>query len=208
MTMKKYIVTISLIILTVPLFMFEPWSLKAGEMPDKQQANPNKYLDQAIGDNARTALFAAGCFWGVESAFRNVNGVFKTTVGYCGGNSENPTYRQVCYGGTGHAETVEVVFDPAIVTYEQLLNVFWNSHDPTTMNRQGPDVGEQYRSAIFYLNDSQREQAEKSKSTLEKSGKYKNPVVTEISPAKTFYKAEDYHQQYLEKKGLNSCGIK
>jgi len=152
-----------------------------------------------------TAIFAAGCFWGVEAAFRATEGVTATKVGYTGGHTSNPTYHDVCSGGTGHAEAVEVEFDPARVTYEQLLNVFWDEHDPTTMNRQGPDVGTQYRSAIFYLDEAQKAAAEASKSALDASGKYRNPVVTEITAATTFWPAEDYHQQYLEKRGRATC---
>ena len=151
------------------------------------------------------ALFAAGCFWGVEAAFRAIEGVVSTAVGYSGGHSENPTYRDVCSGRTGHAETVEVVYDPTRISYEQLLNVFWENHDPTTLNRQGPDIGEQYRSAIFFLTPEQETTARASKQALEKSERFKRPIVTEITPASTFYRAEDYHQQYFEKRGISHC---
>lgn len=153
------------------------------------------------------ASFAAGCFWGVEAAFRQVEGVLETAVGYLGGRTENPTYESVCSGRTGHAETVEVEYDPAKVSYEQLLNVFWENHDPTTLNRQGPDVGEQYRSAIFFQTPEQEAAAIASKESREKSGRYKRPIVTEITPASTFYRAEEYHQRYLEKHGLAHCRI-
>lgn len=153
------------------------------------------------------ALFGAGCFWGVEAAFRQVEGVLATAVGYSGGRLENPTYENVCSGRTGHAEVVEVEYDPSKVTYEQLLDVFWENHDPTTLNRQGPDVGEQYRSAIFTLAPEQEAAARASKERLEKSGRYKRPIVTEITPASTFYRAEEYHQRYLEKHGLAHCRI-
>ena len=153
------------------------------------------------------ATFAAGCFWGVEAAFRQVEGVQSTTVGYSGGRFPNPTYKDVCSGKTGHAEVVEVEFDPVRVSYDQLLNVFWENHDPTTLNRQGPDVGEQYRSAIFFRTPEQQAQATASKAKLQASGKYKRPIVTEITPASEFYRAEDYHQQYLEKRGLAHCKI-
>lgn len=153
------------------------------------------------------ATFGAGCFWGVEAAFRQVKGVTKTQVGYLGGTLENPTYRDVCSGTTGHAEVVEVEYDPAVVSYAQLLDVFWENHNPTTLNRQGPDVGEQYRSAIFFHTPEQEREARNSKEKLEQSGRYKNPIVTEITPASTFYLAEDYHQQYLEKRGLAHCHI-
>lgn len=153
------------------------------------------------------ASFAAGCFWGVEAAFRQVPGVLATAVGYEGGTTENPTYEEVCRKNTGHAETVEVDFDPKRVPYDRLLEVFWENHDPTTLNRQGPDVGEQYRSAIFFHDPEQEREARASKEKLEKSGRYRRPVVTEITPASRFWKAEDYHQQYLEKRGLATCKI-
>jgi peptide-methionine (S)-S-oxide reductase len=153
------------------------------------------------------ATFGAGCFWGVEVAFRNVPGVKDAKVGYLGGTLENPTYRDVCTGRTGHAEVVQVEYDPTQVTYDRLLDVFWENHDPTTLNRQGPDVGTQYRSAIFYHTPEQKRAAEESKSRLEASGRLRRPVVTEITDASTFYPAEDYHQRYLEKRGLASCHI-
>jgi peptide-methionine (S)-S-oxide reductase len=153
------------------------------------------------------ATFAAGCFWGVEDAFRQVDGVTKTAVGYTGGTAKNPSYKEVCTGRTGHAEAVEVEFDPAKVSYMQLLGVFWKSHDPTTMNRQGPDVGTQYRSAIFYHDAEQEAEARTSKAELEKEHVYKRPIVTEIQAAGDFYRGEDYHQQYFEKQGIRSCHI-
>ena len=155
----------------------------------------------------RIATFGAGCFWGVEAAYRQVPGVVSTRVGYLGGTMENPTYRDVCSGSTGHAEVVEVTYDPSRLSYDDLLTVFWENHDPTTLNRQGPDVGVQYRSAIFYHDDEQRKAAEASKEERDKSGRYHRPIVTEITPASTFYEAEDYHQQYLEKRGLANCHI-
>jgi len=148
------------------------------------------------------ATFAAGCFWGVEYAFRKVPGVLKTTVGYTGGTVKNPTYEQVCSHTTGHTEAVQVEFDPSKVSYEKLLETFWAIHDPTTPNRQGPDVGSNYRSAIFYNSPEQEKKAFALKEKLWKSGKFKCPFVTEIAPAKEFYKAEDYHQQYFEKNGM------
>ncbi|MHC5006300.1 MAG: peptide-methionine (S)-S-oxide reductase MsrA [Planctomycetota bacterium] len=154
-----------------------------------------------------TATFAAGCFWGVEEAFRRVEGVVSTAAGYSGGTQENPTYADVCSGGTGHAEAVEVVFDPSKVPYEQLLDVFWSVHDPTQLNRQGPDVGSQYRSAIFHHGPEQEAAARVSKETLAASGRFTRPVVTEITPASTFYRAEEYHQQYIAKGGKASCGL-
>ena len=153
------------------------------------------------------ATFGAGCFWGVEVAFRQVPGVEDALVGYLGGTMASPTYRDVCSGRTGHAEVVQVEYDPSKVTFERLLDVFWENHDPTTLNRQGPDVGTQYRSAIFYHTPEQKRAAEESKARVEASGKFRRPVVTEISPASTFYPAEDYHQRYLEKRGQASCHI-
>ena len=154
------------------------------------------------------ATFGAGCFWGVEAAFRQVEGVVSTAVGYMGGSLKNPTYKDVCTDTTGHAEAVEVTYDPANVSYEELLKVFWQIHDPTTLNRQGPDVGTQYRSAIFFHGGEQEAAARASKEKLEKSGAYKRPIVTEIVPAGEFWQAEEYHQQYLEKRGLAHCAIK
>ena len=154
------------------------------------------------------ATFAAGCFWGVEAAFRQVEGVRSTAVGYMGGTLENPTYRDVCTDKTGHAEAVEVTYDSSQVSYDDLLRVFWQNHDPTTLNRQGPDVGTQYRSAIFFHDAEQEAAAKASKEALQKSGTYKKPIVTEIVPASEFWQAEEYHQQYLEKRGLAHCTIK
>ncbi len=151
------------------------------------------------------AIFAAGCFWGVEEAFRQTSGVLSTRVGYTGGHLKNATYEQVCAGNTGHAEAVEVTYDAEKLLFNDLLNIFWESHDPTTMNRQGPDVGAQYRSAIFYLTSEQKVQAEESKKQLDLSGKFNSPVVTEITQASEFYEAEDYHQQYLAKRGAKVC---
>lgn len=153
------------------------------------------------------ATFAAGCFWGVEDAFRQVPGVLSTTVGYIGGTTKNPTYKEVCGGRTGHAEAVEVDYDPAKVSYLELLATFWKSHDPTTMNRQGPDVGTQYRSGIFYHDAQQEEAARASKAVLEKDHVFQRPIVTEITAAPEFYRAEDYHQQYFEKQGIKACHI-
>jgi peptide-methionine (S)-S-oxide reductase len=152
------------------------------------------------------ATFAAGCFWGVEEAFYDEPGVVATRVGYTGGTLENPTYQQVCSDTTGHAEAVEVTFDPAKISYEQLLKIFWQSHDPTQLNRQGPDVGSQYRSAIFYHTDEQRVLAEASREALDLSGRYQRSVVTEVVPAATFWQAEEYHQKYHKKNG-GGCGF-
>jgi peptide-methionine (S)-S-oxide reductase len=153
------------------------------------------------------ATFAAGCFWGVEAAFWNVEGVVSTTVGYTGGTVPSPSYEQVCTGRTGHAEAVEVVFDPERVSYEGLLETFWANHDPTTLNRQGPDFGTQYRSAIFVHDDDQKIAALESRAKLEESGRFKRPIVTEITPASEFYRAEEYHQKYYDKHGIASCPI-
>ncbi|MEA2498627.1 MAG: peptide-methionine (S)-S-oxide reductase [Actinomycetota bacterium] len=155
----------------------------------------------------KKATFGAGCFWGVEAAYRQIQGVLSTRVGYLGGTYENPTYHDVCTGKTGHAEVVEVTYDPERVSYDDLLKVFWENHDPTTKDRQGPDVGTQYRSAIFVHDDAQRELAASSKEKLDASGQLRRPVVTEITQASTFYEAEDYHQQYLKKRGLSPCRI-
>ena len=154
------------------------------------------------------ATFAAGCFWGVEAAFRQVKGVISTQAGYTGGHTEKPSYEDVCSDKTGHAEAVEVTYDPARVSYDALLDVFWQNHDPTTPNRQGPDVGEQYRSAIFYHSPAQEAAAKASKAHLEAARRYKRPIVTQIVSATPFYRAEEYHQQYLEKRGLSVCHIK
>ncbi|PIU91161.1 MAG: peptide-methionine (S)-S-oxide reductase [Armatimonadetes bacterium CG_4_10_14_0_8_um_filter_66_14] len=152
------------------------------------------------------ATFGAGCFWGVEAAFRKVPGVVDTAVGYSGGHTKNPTYKEVCTDKTGHAEVVQVEYEPAKVTYKQLLEVFWANHDPTQLNRQGPDVGEQYRSVVFYHTPEQKAAAEASKKKLEGSGKYKRPLATRLEPAGEFWRAEECHQRYLEKRGLAACG--
>lgn len=153
------------------------------------------------------ATFGAGCFWGVEAAFRQLKGIKATAVGYAGGSLDNPSYKEVCSDRTGHAEVVQVEYDPAEVAYEDLLAVFWDNHDPTTLNRQGPDVGSQYRSVIFVHSPAQEAAARASKETLDASGRFKRPIVTQILPAPAFWMAEDYHQQYLEKRGLASCHI-
>jgi peptide-methionine (S)-S-oxide reductase len=153
------------------------------------------------------STFAAGCFWGVEAAFRQAKGVKSTAVGYTGGQTADPTYEQVCTGRTGHAEAVQVEFDPHETSYDELLEVFWQNHDPTQLNRQGPDVGSQYRTAIFYHTPEQQSAALASKERLQASGKQRRAIVTEIVPAAEFYRAEEYHQQYLEKRGLAHCRI-
>lgn len=153
------------------------------------------------------ATFAAGCFWAVEAAFRQLKGVAATTVGYTGGTLKDPSYEDVCTGRTGHAEVVQVEFDPEQVSYDELLDTFWSNHNPTTLNRQGPDVGTQYRSAIFYHSPAQQQAAEASKQRLATSGRFQRPIVTEIKPAQDFYRAEEYHQQYLEKRGQTRCHL-
>jgi peptide-methionine (S)-S-oxide reductase len=156
-------------------------------------------------DILQTATFGAGCFWGVEETFRQVPGVKDAAVGYSGGWLENPTYRDVCSDRTGHAEAVQVKYDPREVSYDELLQVFWNNHNPTTRNRQGPDFGSQYRSVIFFHTPEQEASAKRSKEELDRSGRFRNPIVTEIVPAAPFYRAEEYHQQYLAKRGLGAC---
>jgi peptide-methionine (S)-S-oxide reductase len=153
------------------------------------------------------ATFGAGCFWGVEAAFRKLPGVLDTAVGYMGGSLESPTYEQVCTDRTGHAEVVQVAFDPARVSYAQLLDVFWQTHDPTQLNRQGPDYGKQYRSVIFFHSPEQEVAARALKAKLQASSLYPRPIMTEIAPASTFWRAEEYHQRYLEKRGSSSCHI-
>jgi peptide methionine sulfoxide reductase msrA/msrB len=173
----------------------------AGSGPDSSAEG----VAGGAGAGLEKATFAAGCFWGVEEAFRTVKGVVSTVVGYTGGHTKNPTYEDVCGGETGHAEAVEVTFDPAVVSYDQLLDVFWDTHDPTTPNRQGPDVGAQYRSAIFFHNEAQETAAKASKARMDKSGSFKRRIVTQIEPAGEFYRAEEYHQQYLKKRGISTC---
>ena len=155
----------------------------------------------------KKATFGAGCFWHIEEEFKKVKGATSTSVGFMGGDLKNSSYKDVCTGKTGHAEVINLEYDPKIVSYEKLLEVFWNIHDPTTLNRQGPDIGTQYRSVIFFYDEAQEKTARASKEKLEKSGKFKSKIVTEIIPAKDFYKAEEYHQRYFEKQGI-SCRIK
>jgi len=175
---------------------------------DDASPRPARTADTSGGAPAttETATFAAGCFWGVEATFRNVPGVVDAAVGYSGGHLDNPTYQDVCTGKTGHAEAVQVIYDPSKVAYEQLLEVFWNCHDPTTLNRQGPDVGAQYRSAVFFHSSEQETAAKASKQRLQASDAFKGrTIVTEITPAPTFWQAEEYHQRYLEKRGQDTC---
>lgn len=167
---------------------------------DEGKVETPQYTDPATLKGS-AATFAAGCFWGVEDKFKKVEGVTDTTVGYTGGTVQEPTYKQVCSGSTGHAEAIQVEYDPSVVSYEELLDVFWAIHDPTQLDRQGPDIGTQYRSAIFYHNEEQQQQAEASKARLNESGRYKKPIVTKIEPVGLFWAAEDYHQDYLDKNG-------
>jgi peptide-methionine (S)-S-oxide reductase len=197
--MRKIIVTISTIFLYAILVCGCVKKDEANTMRGSKQSEQSSRYEKAT--------FAAGCFWGVEAAFAKVPGVVSTQVGYTGGHTENPTYKEVCTDRTGHAEAVEVTYDPAKISYEQLLDIFWSIHDPTTLNRQGPDVGTQYRSAIFYHNKDQQRAAEASKHKLEKSGRFDKPIVTEISPASKFYRAEEYHQRYFEKHGISACHL-
>lgn len=175
----------------------------------KVNERAERAADTASGavPTTQLATFGSGCFWGIEATFRDVPGVIDAAVGYAGGSVKNPTYQQVCADTTGHAEVVQVEFDPAIVGYDRLLEVFWENHDPTTLNRQGPDVGRQYRSAIFVHSPEQQEQATASKQARDATGRHRRPIVTEITPAAPFYRAEEYHQQYLAKRGLRHCSV-
>lgn len=155
--------------------------------------------------NIKEAMFGAGCFWGVQSSFDELNGVIETEVGYAGGHTENPTYKDVCSDKTGHAEVVHVKYDANILNYSELLKIFWEIHDPTTVDRQGPDIGSQYRSIIFYYDEEQKKSAENFKSDLNKSGKYDSMVITEIVPVSPFWRAEEYHQKYFQKTGRKVC---
>ena len=167
----------------------------------------NNTISSTNNTKFETATFAAGCFWGVEDVFSEVKGVIETTVGYTGGKTESPTYEQVCRGTTGHAEAVQITYDPGVIPYEEILDYFWRVHNPTTLNRQGPDLGTQYRSAIFYHNDYQKKAAEESKRYFDLSGVYKQKAVTEIVHAKSFYEAEEYHQDFFKKTGRTECHI-
>lgn len=177
------------------------------QFQDEKSIEEERQKEVLSGELERksVATFGAGCFWGIEEVFRKTKGVLGTAVGYMGGDLKDPTYRDVCTGDTGHAEVVQVTYDPSVVSYSALLDIFWKSHNPTTLNRQGPDVGTQYRSVVFFHSDSQKGEALRSKKDLDHSGKYRNPVVTEVVPAKTFYRAEEYHQKYLKKRGLEAC---
>lgn len=199
-------------IFVLVVFLWESFACPAFA---KTQTVPSRGADQSQAKTTtarngehksmQKAIFGAGCFWGVEEAFRHIPGVASTAVGYSGGALKDPSYKDVCSGKTGHTEVVEVEYDPAKVPYEKLLETFFANHDPTTMNRQGPDVGYQYRSVIFYNNPEQEKAAQVAKEKADKSGLYRGPVVTAIEPAKEFYRAEEYHQRYLEKNGLRVC---
>ena len=186
-------------VLLVAAFVF------TGGCSAKRGSEVNSEMNTANSGNYQTAMFGAGCFWQTEEVFRAMDGVVSTAVGYSGGTTVNPTYEQVCTGKTGHTEVVQITYDPAKVAYDKLLDVFWDNHNPTTLYRQGPDVGYQYRSVIFYSTPEQKAVAESSKERLAKSGRFGSPIVTVIEPAKAFYKAEDYHQKYLQKRGLKAC---
>jgi peptide-methionine (S)-S-oxide reductase len=186
-------------VLLMAVFVF------TGGCSAKRGSEVNSEVNNADPGNYQTAMFGAGCFWQTEEIFREMNGVVSTAVGYSGGTTVNPTYEQVCSGKTGHTEVVQITYDPVKVSYDKLLDVFWDNHNPTTMNRQGPDVGYQYRSVIFYSTPEQKAAAEASKERLAKSGRFGSPIVTTIEPAGAFYKAEDYHQKYLQKRGLKAC---
>jgi peptide-methionine (S)-S-oxide reductase len=207
--MKSYYTVITAILISMQLLLpscGEKESINVTEKAKNTPAtNTSEFKNQIEQGTYERATLAAGCFWGVESSFRKIPGVVATSVGYTGGKTENPTYKEVCYKNTGHAEAVEIVYDPDVIKYEQILKTFFDIHNPTTPNRQGPDIGSQYRSAIFYHNDKQKQTAHKIKAELNKSGKFSRPIVTETTKAQTFYRAEEYHQQYNEKKGNNTC---
>ncbi len=164
-------------------------------------------MNETTTSTTQLATFGAGCFWGIEETYRNIPGVIDTAVGYMGGKKSNPTYREVCTDRTGHAEVVQVTYDPSQVSYDELLRVFWTNHNPTTRNRQGPDVGSQYRSAVFFHTPEQEAAARVSKDELERTDAFRKSIVTEITAAPTFYPAEDYHQQYLAKRGMAACHV-
>ncbi len=193
---------------TEPTYSAAVKAAYGGASPTAAPGSNDEEIEKLKAGKMEKATFAAGCFWGVEETFRQVKGVVATEVGYAGGHTDNPTYKDVCSDTTGHAEAVEVTFDPDKVSYNDLLKVFWENHDPTTVNRQGPDRGSQYRSVIFYHNEAQKEAAIASMDSLNSSAAFNRPIVTEIVPAGTFWRAEEYHQRYLEKHGLSSCRIK
>lgn len=177
---------------------------KPAENTKITNSSNNIVMEKSIKTQTDTATFANGCFWCTEAIFEELKGVISATSGYTGGQTENPTYKEVCSGETGHAECLQIVYDPSIISFDELLEVFWETHDPTTLNRQGADVGTQYRSGIFYHNKEQKEKAEKYKAELDKSGAFPRPIVTEITPFTKFYAAENYHQQYFENNENNN----
>jgi peptide-methionine (S)-S-oxide reductase len=195
---------ILLLILFMPIFLVGCIEDKGAGMSDKQ-SDKGKGAGGYESGNLKEAMFGAGCFWGVQAKFDSVDGVVETEVGYAGGESAAPSYKEVCSGKTGHAEVVHLLYDPAAVSYEALLDVFWGMHDPTTLNRQGPDVGSQYRSVIFYYDEGQKTAALASKERLNESGKHSSDIVTEVAEGGKFWRGEDYHQKYLEKRGVVSC---
>jgi peptide-methionine (S)-S-oxide reductase len=190
---------------SVPVFDVGEWIATACRASKASAKIIPRYLRTKELTMTETATFGAGCFWGIEANFRRIPGVVDAAVGYSGGHTANPTYKDVCTDETGHAEVVQVSFDPAKVSYDQLLDAFWNMHDPTQMNRQGPDFGSQYRTAIFYHSPEQKAAAEKAKAAAQASGKFRRPIATEITAAGPFYRAEEYHQRYLEKRGAAAC---
>lgn len=200
---KTAILALSIVLITTLGFIFGNKSTKIHKAEMEQTKTAN--IEKSTGNNLEKATFGAGCFWGVEETFAGVKGVKSTAVGYMGGTMDNPTYQDVCTDETGHAEVVYLEYDPSEVNYDDLLKIFWENHNPTTMNRQGPDIGTQYRSVVFYYNDEQKAAAEKSKDELQKSGKFTRDIVTQIIPASTFWRAEEYHQKYLQKHGLSHC---
>ncbi len=182
-------------------------AVPTAERTENQTLPPDSDRSRIDPTTLQTATFGAGCFWGVEEAYRQVDGVVDTAVGFSGGSTTDPSYKEVCTGRTGHAEVVQVTFDPSKVSYEKLLDVLWDNHNPTTRNRQGWDIGSQYRSVIFTHTPEQVDAAHRSVEQLEQSGRFRKPVVTEIIPFSEFYRAEDYHQQYLAKRGQGACHI-
>jgi peptide-methionine (S)-S-oxide reductase len=186
---------------TIPLLIWMAGVLPACGQPAVTKKNKSPMTTPAFAGKTDTATFANGCFWCTEAIFEELDGVISAVSGYTGGVTENPTYKEVCSGSTGHAECIQITYDPQRISFDELLEVFWKTHDPTTLNRQGNDVGTQYRSGIFYHNEEQRQKAEAYKVALNRSGAWNDPIVTEISPFTVFYSAEDYHQQYMELNG-------
>ena len=200
--MKYVIILLSLILIFVGINVISPETKQTKKSTDKTSG------EKVSNMNYKKATFGAGCFWGVEAVFQKLDGVIETSVGFMGGHTENPSYKDVCYTETNHAEVCEITYDPNVISYTDLLSVFFSLHDPTTLNRQGPDVGSQYRSAIFYYDDDQKARALDALKQIEDAKYYSKPVVTEVTPAQTFYKAEDYHQDYYKNKGITPhCGF-